>query len=147
LDYARGEYDKYVKMYGPDSPLAQSYAELIKSYEAQLKSYDKALESKEWGEILGEGVDPREFETYVELLEAAHPEMRQLYKDTETYEKALLSVATANKKMEKGVKTLSSNWDNWNEIMGDSTSSAEDIATVLPGINDALQDVLNLDTE
>jgi hypothetical protein len=40
--------------------------------------------------------------------------------------------------MEKGVKTLSSNWDDWNAIMSDSTSTAEDISTIAPEMNKAL---------
>jgi hypothetical protein len=115
-------------------------------YEAQMDAYAKALDSKAWGEVIAEGIDTKEMEAYIDLLEQAHPEMRKLYETTEDYENALLQVATANKKMEKGVKSLASNWDKWNDIMGDSEASASDIATILPEVNDAVQDVLNLDT-
>lgn len=143
---AQSQYDAAVATYGEDSTQAKYYEQLVAYYEAQMDAYAKALDSKAWGEVIAEGIDTKEMESYIDLLEQAHPEMRKLYKTTEEYENALLQVATANKKMEKGVKSLSSNWDKWNDIMGNSESSAEDIATVLPEVNDAIQDVLNLDT-
>ncbi len=144
---AMADYDAAVATYGADSTQAKYYEQLVAYYEAQMDAYAKALDSKAWGEVIAEGIDTKEMESYIDLLEQAHPEMRKLYKTTEDYENALLQVATANKKMEKGVKSLSSNWDDWNDIMSDSEASASDIATILPDVNDALQDVLNLDTE
>ena len=143
---AMADYDAAVATYGADSTQAKYYEQLVVYYEAQMDAYAKALDSKAWGEVIAEGIDTKEMESYIDLLEQAHPEMRKLYETTEDYENALLQVATANKKMEKGVKSLSSNWDNWNDIMSDSEASASDIATILPDVNDALQDVLNLDT-
>lgn len=144
---AMADYDAAVATYGADSTQAQYYEQLVAYYEAQMDAYAKALDSKAWGEVIAEGIDTKEMESYIDLLEQAHPEMKELYETTEDYENALLQVATANKKMEKGVKSLSSNWDSWNDIMSDSEASASDIATILPDVNDALQDVLNLDTE
>jgi hypothetical protein len=59
----------------------------------------------------------------------------------------MTDIAAANKRMEKGVKVLCDDWEDFDKVMSDSEASASDIATVLPDINDGLQDVLNLSDE
>jgi methyl-accepting chemotaxis protein len=59
----------------------------------------------------------------------------------------MTEVAKANKRMEKGVKKIADNWEDFNDIMTDSTATAEDISTILPEVNEGLQDVLNLSDE
>jgi hypothetical protein len=71
----------------------------------------------------------------------------ELYGNLETYEKAVQKVAMANSKMHRGTETLASNWDEWNAIMTDSSASLTEIASITPELNDALQDVLNLDVK
>jgi hypothetical protein len=63
---------------------------LVAYYEAQMEAYAKALDSKAWGEVVAEGIDTKEMESYIKLLKKAHPEMEKLYESTEDYEKALL---------------------------------------------------------
>ena len=85
-------------------------------------------------------IDLDELDAYRDLLAASNEELRD-------NRDALNEVAVANKRMQKGVGELASGWDNFNKVMSDSNASAEDISSVLPEINSALQDVLNLDTE
>ena len=100
--------------------------------------------------VEGEGIDYEEFDAYRKLLtqtlEDQNPELEKLYENVTDYQQAINDIALANKKLEKGAKSLSSNWDDWNEVMTDSSSSMEDVSAILPDINVALQDVLNLDT-
>lgn len=49
--------------------------------------------------------------------------------------------------MEKGVKSLASNWFDWNDIMSNSESTAYEISNILPEINAAIQDILNIDNQ
>lgn len=86
------------------------------------------------------GLDVEEFKEYRDLLQDTNKE----YEDNV---EGLNDVALANKRMEKGVKSLSSNWESWNDIMTDSDSSIEDISTILPDVNTAIQDILDLDTD
>jgi hypothetical protein len=119
----------------------------VQNAQEEADAWGDAATSKVYGELGVEGIDVKEFEAYKDLLEQTNSEMKDAYETTEEYERALNMVALANKKMAKGAKTLSDNWEDWNSIMTDSEASASDIATILPDVNDALQDVLNLDTE
>jgi hypothetical protein len=40
--------------------------------------------------------------------------------------------------MEKGVKSLAEDWEDFNKIMTDETSSLEDISSILPEVNEGL---------
>lgn len=61
---------------------------------------------------------------------------------------AIDDAAVTNKRMEKGIKTLAKNWDDLNEIMSDSESTAEDISSVMTSdVQEALQEILDIDTE
>lgn len=87
-----------------------------------------------------EGFDAEEFETYRDLLEDTYPVL-------EDNAMGLNMIAVANMRLNKGVKTLCSNWEDFNSIMIDSEASAEDLAEIMPEVNDAVQDMLNLSDE
>lgn len=94
---------------------------------------------QEWeNEVKDSGLDLEEYETYKDLLAETNPKLAE-------NEEGLHKVAVANKKMEKGVKTLSSNWDKWNKVL--KSESLEDVSTILPEVNEAVQDVLGIDNE
>ncbi len=92
-------------------------------------------------------IDEDEFETYVNLLKEQNKAQIEAYGGAEQFEQAMTDIAAANKRMEKGVKVLCDDWEDFDKVMSDSEASASDIATVLPDINDGLQDVLNLSDE
>jgi hypothetical protein len=48
-------------------------------------------------------------------------------------------------KASRGLTTLYSNWDSWNEIMSDSEASITDIVKIMPSLNKAMADILDLD--
>lgn len=85
-------------------------------------------------------LDVDELDAYRELLADTHEELAN-------NREALNDVAIANKRMEKGVKTLANGWEDFDDIMSDNEASMEDISSVLPDINNGLQDVLNLSDE
>lgn len=85
-------------------------------------------------------LDLEELKTYKELLLETNPELKE-------HQEGLDAIVIANKRMEKGVKEISSNWEEFNNIMSNSDASMEDVSSVLPDINNALQDILNLNAE
>ena len=87
-----------------------------------------------------EGFDLEEFESYKDLLEDSYPAL-------EKNAMGLNMIAIANMRLNKGVKTLCSNWDDFNDVMTDSEASAEDLAAIMPEVNEAVQDMLNLSDE
>ena len=93
------------------------------------------------------GIDEKEFKAYRDLLGDS---LNKEQKDPDYYKKhvdGINEIAIANKRMEKGVKTLAKDWNSYNKVMKDSDASLEDVSAVLPDINDGLQDILNLDNE
>ena len=87
-------------------------------------------------EVEAEGIDWDEYQAYIELLK----DSTDVYDDNV---QGLNKVAFANKRMEKGVKTLNGKWDDFNSIMTDSNASLEDLSTVAPEIEEGLKDILN----
>lgn len=87
-----------------------------------------------------EGFDAEEFEAYRDLLEDTYPAL-------EDNAMGLNMIAVANMRLNKGVKTLCSNWEDFNDVMTDSEASAEDLAEIMPEVNEAVQDMLNLSDE
>ena len=90
-------------------------------------------------------LNAEELQAYIDLLDHQYgPLLEEQYETTTDYQQALHDIAIANKRLEKGAKTLSSNWEDWNDIMSDSNATIEDVSTILPEVNEAIQDVLNL---
>ena len=85
-------------------------------------------------------LDLEEFKIYRDLL----LQQNQAYKDNA---EGLNLVAVANKRLERGVKTVSSDWNDWNKILSQTNPAAEDVSAVLKDLNPALQDMLNISEE
>ena len=86
------------------------------------------------------GLDVEEFETYRELLRETTDE----YDDNSI---GLNKVAIANKRMEKGIKDLASDWEDLNEVLSDENAELEDVSTALAKVKGPLQNILNLSDE
>lgn len=121
------------------------------AYQTQIESYQKTLDmlrsEKRDQKIADLGLEDGEFDAYVDALKDVIPYQEEVYENIEDYNDAVIETAIANKRMEKGIKELVSDWDDYDKIMSDANASIEDMSTVLPKINKSLQDVLNLDTE
>lgn len=118
----------------------------VENFKAGFEGFDyeeamQNIDNKGTQEATSFGIDKDEFEAYRDLLAKELPEA---YKENR---KGLNEVAIANKRLEKGVKTLGGDWEDLNEIMTDETSTIEDISSILPTVNEGLQDILNLDSE
>lgn len=152
------EYNKLMDMSGKDLMNLFGFSEddikamgidtadkFKEAFQEGMKDYDSeafALAADQAGSAKAEelDLDLDEFEAYRDLLAQ---ENKELAKNRD----ALNEVAIANKRMERGVKDIASNWEDFNEIMSDSDASLEDVSSIMPEINNALQDILNLDTE
>lgn len=121
---------------------AQDFAEKFKE---SLSDYDED-EYKEAADAEGDK-KAKELDLDVDELDAYRDLLADTYEELDNNREALNEVAIANKRMEKGVKALCSKWEDFDDIMSDNESSMEDISSILPDINDGLQDVLNLSDE
>ena len=110
------------------------------SYNKKKAAMDASYNADGETKAEGLGIDVEEFKAYRDLLK----DSTDIYDDNV---KGLNQIALANKRMEKGVKSLADDWEDLNKIMSDETSSMEDISSILPEVNAGLQDILNLDAE
>ena len=115
----------------------------FKQLKEDLKGYDEAkmiAAADKAGDQKAEklGLNIEELDAYRKILAEENEELAE-------NRDALNEVAIANKRMEKGVKTIANGWEDFNEIMTDSTATAEDISSIMPEINEGLQDILNID--
>lgn len=58
---------------------------------------------------------------------------------------ALGDIAITTARLTKGLKSLGSNWADWNEVMSDGEATIDQIAEILPDINDSIADILDWD--
>jgi hypothetical protein len=65
--------------------------------------------------------------------------------DLEQYNEVLNEIALTQARLSKGYKTLGENWKDWNDVMSDTESSAEDVAGVMKDLAPAMADILNWD--
>lgn len=115
---------------------------LNKQVDASLEKYDaeshqKAADAEGDKKAEKLGLDIEELDAYRKILAEENEELAE-------NRQALNDVAITNKRMEKGVKTLANDWESLDKVMTDNTSTAEDISSVLPTVNEGLQDILNL---
>lgn len=131
--------------YNTTSEFQDAVQEALKKYDEN--EYIKNVENSANQKAKDLGIDEKEFKAYRDLLGDS---LNKEQKDPDYYKKhvdGINEVAIANKRMEKGVKTLAKDWNSYNKVMKDSDASLEDVSAVLPDINDGLQDILNLDNE
>jgi aminoglycoside phosphotransferase family enzyme len=90
------------------------------------------MASKQWGEIMGEtgdgtgeAVSPEDVKAIEEYADALLASKDNL---VDTREEAL-KVAAAHTRMEKGINSLSENWETWNQVMTDGSMKEQVQAT------------------
>ena len=131
--------------YNTTSKFQRAVQEALKKYDEN--EYIKNVENSANQKAKELGIDEKEFKAYRDLLGDS---LNKEQKDPKYYKNhvdGINEIAIANKRMEKGVKTLAKDWNSYNKVMKDSDASLEDVSAVLPDINDGLQDILNLDNE
>ena len=84
------------------------------------------------------GIDVEEFKAYRDLLLQTNSALAE-------QPELLNEIALRQKRLQKGVKSLSDNWEDFNEAM--SSGDIAKISEVLPDVNDALKDMLDLTDE
>lgn len=133
--------DMLTAFYGEDF----SKSDLVEKFKAGLESWnfeDYVKGAKAAGEAEAEALDldTEEFKAYRDAIAAT----------TDAYDnniEGLNKVTIANQRLDRGTKKLADSWDDINDIMSDSSASAGDLATVMPTVNEGLQDMLNLSDE
>ena len=103
-----------------------------------VKSYTDAINSKYENLAESYDIDLDEYKAYRDLLAETNASLKD-------QPELLNKIALRQKRLQKGVKSLSDNWEDFNEAM--SSGDIAKISEVLPEVNDALKDMLDLTDE
>lgn len=120
---------------------ADSVHELDAMYEdglITLEQYNEAIKGTVLKDAIKEGFDADELVDFAK-------ELQKIHKDTIETEEEAYKLALAYKKLQRGIDKLADNWKDLNKAM--TSDNPEEVAKVLPEINDALKDILNVSDE
>lgn len=140
------EYDKQLQA-AMNSLAMQSDAEeaskLFKegtiNYAAYAGSANKRIQEDRY-----ENVDLEEVEEYSDYLQEAADSSELLSNELTKNEEASEEVALATIRMNNGMDELVSNWEDWSDILNNSSKESEEYAEVMTSVKSALSDVLGV---
>lgn len=107
--------------------------ELLRSGQISAEAYTKAFESLSNAEMT-EGLDIEALEDYADYLEDLNPELKK-------YEGQSKKVAASIMKMNDGVDALADGFEDWSDILLNSTEGSEEYCEALSNMKDALSDL------
>lgn len=107
--------------------------ELLRSGQISAEAYTKAFESLSNAEMT-EGLDLDALEDYADYLEDLNPELKK-------YEGQSKKVAASIMKMNDGVDALAKGFEDWSDILLNSTEGSEEYCEALSDMKDALSDL------
>ena len=117
---------------------AQTNLNNLKTKEVELyEKYNHQLFALQRQEAESLGLNIEQYEAYKEQLAATNA----ILKDNPGL---LHEVTKAHLRAQRGLDTLSTNWNDWNEVMSNSDATIFDLAKVLPEIEEALADILDI---
>ena len=83
----------------------------------------------------------------LDLYEAYASKIEELNGPLAYQTDVLQELTIAQMKMQRGLKSLASNWENWNEIVEDAETNWQDYTDILPEVNETLADLLDIDVK
>lgn len=93
------------------------------------------------------GFDIEVVNDYADALYDATDAMYKTEESAETMKETTRNLALAHLRMEKGFSDLVDNWEEYDDILGDTTSSLKDVSKIMPRVNTMLQDMMDLSDE
>ena len=90
-------------------------------------------------------LDPKELAEYTEYLQEASQYMEG-FNDEMSKDEATI-VAKGIMKMNDAIETLSSNWENWSDILDNSTETSEEYMQAMSGSRQAVANLLDISEE
>ena len=118
----------------------------------EVKEYQKALQSANKDEIaaaedaleaaimVGEAAD--KYGLDADVLEAQAKQIRRYNKDLKLTEKQAANLAIANQRMNKGVKALNENFEDWKKTLTTADKTSMDYAEALTEVESAIGDLV-----
>ena len=141
---------EFANMFGIDGKTSRdvfkvSLKELYNAFIDEINNFDEEkyiaavnAEGEQRAEELG--LDVEEFKAYRDLIEST----TDAYKDNV---EGLNEVALANKRLDKGISGLASDWEDINKAMTDSEITQNELSKIIPTVNENLKEMLNISDE
>ena len=101
--------------------------------------------SRHYSEIEDEGLEIEDYKDYTKHIMETAKASDILADSLEEDASAAAVVAKSTMKMNKGVETLSENFEEWNDVLKNSDKSSEEYSKALNGMKDAVADVLDVE--
>jgi len=136
-------------VFGQEMAIAMSYqslSDLTKAYEegvVSVQAYNTAAIALNEKEDL-EGLDTEELEEYAEYLQEICDESEELSSELDDNDEAARDVAKTILKMNKGIEALAEGYDDWADVIKNSSKESEEYCDAVNGMRDALSDVLDV---
>lgn len=129
-----------------------SAEEFKKAFDEQLENYDEeAFEQNEINAINkdaeAEGFKTEEVDAYAETIKETAEASELLNDELKENDIAAQQVAKQIMKLNRGVETLGSDWENWSTILKDSDEGSQEYSEALNGVKGALADIADTSAE
>ena len=127
--------------------------DLLEEDKIGLSEYNQALGQMHEAERM-EDLDYGEIEDYADYLmdladaeETAMLGSEELSDELADNEEAAKDIAIQIKRMNKGVKSLADNWEEWSDILKNSSKGSEEYCDALNNTRDAMSDLLDISSD
>lgn len=137
------------QLYEVDLAIASSYTSFddmtaaFERGEFSAQAYNQALFNLDQ-QLDIQDLDVEELEEYSDYLQEAAKNSDILSEELEDNEKAAKIVAKSTMKMNDGIDKLADGFEDWNDVLTNSSKESEEYAEAMSGVKDALSDVLDI---
>lgn len=135
--------ESVLKAYGLEGALKLA-AEAWKEQQEQEQESPEIAKINEEAET--QGLETEDIDEYAEHLQEVAKESELVSDELEENEVAAQLVAKATARMNKGVETLSDNYEDWADVLKKSDKASQEYSEAMNDMKDAVADVLDMDT-
>ena len=122
---------------------ANEASDAYRSGEINAIAYGQSAEAR-INEDKYENVDIEEVQDYADYVQDAAKSSEEFSDELIDNAEAAEDVALATMRMNEGAETLIDNWDNWGDILKNSSKESEEYADAVSGVRGALSDLLQV---
>lgn len=108
---------------------------------------DQAATQEALSDAVAEGFESEDVENYAETLKAAAESSDDLADSLANDDSAAVEVAKDIMKMNRGIETLNSNYEDWIDILENSTDTSQEYSEAMADLKDALADVYDVSVD
>ena len=136
------DFETISRWYSASAENIKELTKLYKEGKVSLQDYLQTYQSLEFKDL-----DTDQIEEYADYLQQIAKQSDQIDDSIAEDNQAAQDLAKTIMRMNKGVKQLSDNWDEWSSILKKSSIESQEYAQALNGVRNALADILDTNAE